>query len=138
MQAPFSKDLQEKLFYAAAKGLTDGKAAANFKSEAAFKDAVSNVFQQHFDDIFKNSISPNGSSLNNDTKWLGAFFQNAMFSQPPGTKASDVLATVYTRMAGIAKATDLMHSGKKLTADEQALVDQYKQWSPRGADWKTD
>jgi hypothetical protein len=136
-QAPFSKELQEKLFYAAAKGLTDSKAAANFKSDVAFKDAISNVFLQHFDDIFKNSISPNGSSLNNDTKWLGSFFQNTMFSQPPGTKASDVLATVYTRMAGVAKATDLINSGKSLSKDEQALVDQYKQWSPLGANWKS-
>lgn len=136
--APYSQELQESLFYAAAKGLTDSKAAENFKSNVEFKDAISSVFLNHFDDIFKNSISPNGSSLNGETNWLGAFFENTMFSQPPGTKASDVLATVYSKVAGIAKATDLIRSGKQpLTADEQKLVDDYYNSSPKGKGWET-
>lgn len=136
--APYSQDLQESLFYAAAKGLTDSKAASNFESNVEFKDALSNVFLQHFDDIFKNSISPNGAGLNGDTQWLGAFFENTMFAQPPSNLASDVLATVYSKIAGIAKATDLIGSNKQpLTAEEQALVDEYRSSSPLGANWQT-
>lgn len=136
--APYSQDLQQKLFYAAAKGLTDSTAAQNFKSDVAFKDALSTVFLQHSDDIFKNSISENGSSLTGDTQWLGKFFQNTMFSQPPSTKSSDVMATVYSKVAGIAKATDLIRSGKSpLTAEEQALVDNYYKSSPKGQGWQT-
>lgn len=137
-QAPFSRELQQSLFYAAAKGLTNSKAAENFKSDVGFKDALSTVFLHNFDDIFKNSISPNGASLTGETKWLGSFFENVMFSQPPGTKASDVLATVYSKVAGIAKATDLIRRGKQpLTAEEQKLVDDYKTASPLGANWET-
>lgn len=136
--APYSQDLQQKLFYAAAKGLTNPTAASNFESNVAFKDALSTVFLQHFDEIFKNSISPNASSLNGDTEWLGAFFENTMFAQPPSTKAADVLATVYSKVAGLAKATDLIRSGKQpLTAEEQKLVDDYNTSSPRGAGWET-
>ena len=136
--ALYPSDLQQKIFYAAAKGLTDPKAAENFKSDTVFKDALSSIFLYHFDDIFKNSISDNGSSLTGDTEWLGAFFENTMFAQPPSHKASDVLATVYSKVAGLAKATDLIASGKQpLTAEEQALVDEYNASSPKGEAWRT-
>lgn len=136
--ALYPGDLQQKIFYAAAKGLTDPKAAENFKSDTVFKDALSGIFLHHFDAIFKNSISDNGSSLTGDTEWLGAFFENTMFAQPPSHKASDVLATVYSKVAGLAKATDLIASGKQpLTAEEQALVDDYNNSSLKGANWRT-
>lgn len=61
-----------------------------------------------------------------------------MFAQPPSHKASDVLATVYSKVAGLAKATDLIASGKQpLTAEEQALVDEYNSSSPKGESWRT-
>lgn len=137
-EALYPQELQEKLFFAASESLTDSNISEKFENDVYFKNSLSKVFLNNFDEIFKNSISGNGASINGTSKWLGAFFENSLFAQPPSDLASDVLATVYSKIAGLAKATDLIASHKSpLTAEEQQLVNDFYASSPEGREWST-
>lgn len=137
-EALYPQELQEQLFFAASEALTDSSIFEKFESDVYFKNSLSKVFLNNFDAIFKNSISENGASITGTSGWLSAFFENSLFAQPPSSLASDVLATVYSKVAGLAKATDLIASGKQpLTAEEQQLVDDFYASSPEGAEWST-
>ena len=121
-QAPFSRDLQVKLFNAASQGLDDPKALENFKDNTAFKTAISDVFIANRDDIFNSvSSSENGAITENGEKGLERFFQTTLMTPPRGDNYEKLSHSVFSF---INDATTAL-SDPKLKSGDRAAFDAF-------------
>ena len=120
-QAPFSRDLQVKLFNAASLGLDDSKAFGNMKGNVAFKNALSEVFIANRDDILKSvSSSENGAITENGEKGLERFFQTTLMTPPRGDNYEKLSHSVFSF---INDATTALSDPKIKSGDRAAFAE---------------
>lgn len=103
--APFSKQLQQRLFIAAGEGLRNGDAFENFKNDKIFKDSLSEIFINNGASILK-SQAPDGAFTDSD--FIGGLtktFELTLFTQNPGGLRDDLMQSVVKTMGSVGDAS---------------------------------
>lgn len=100
-----SPELQSAMFSAVSRGLSDPAAFANFRGDATFKEALSNLFINNSDQLL-HSYAPDGAFSDPAvTGGMTKFFELALFTQDPGANREQLMEHVLTTMADVGNAS---------------------------------
>lgn len=103
--APFSPELQNRLFNATVNGLNSSEAFDNFKDNPAFKDELSKLFIRNGSDILK-SQAPDGAFQSADfISGMTKFFELTLFSPKGGELRDDLMKSVIDTMGNVGDAS---------------------------------
>jgi hypothetical protein len=103
--APFSPELQNRLFNAVVGGLNDTEAFNNFKENPAFKDELSKLFMRNGSEILKQN-APDGAFQNADfITGMTKFFELTLFSPKGGELRDDLMKSVIDTMGNVGDAS---------------------------------
>jgi hypothetical protein len=103
--APFSSELQNKLFNAAVGGLNNSKAFANFRENPAFKDELARLFIRNGAEILKNQAPDGAFQDSNFITGMTKFFELTLFSPKGGELRDDLMASVLRTMGNVGDAS---------------------------------
>ncbi len=103
--APFSPELQNRVFNAAINGLNNDKAFDNFRNNPTFKDQLSKLFINNGADILK-SQAPDGAFQNADfITGMTKFFELTLFSPKGGELRDELMSSVIKTMGNVGDAS---------------------------------
>lgn len=103
--APFSKELQQRIFIAISKGLTNGDAFNNFRDNKIFKDNLSEIFIHHGKEILK-AQAPDGAFTDSSfISGMTKFFEMTLFTKNPGGLRDQLMQSVIKTMSDVGDAS---------------------------------
>ncbi|HVE55805.1 MAG TPA: hypothetical protein VNB22_03190 [Pyrinomonadaceae bacterium] len=103
--APFSPELQNRVFNAAVNGLNNSKAFDNFRENPAFKDELSKLFINNGAEILKGQ-APDGAFQNADfITGMTKFFELTLFSPKGGELRDELMSSVVKTMGNVGDAS---------------------------------
>lgn len=103
--APFSKELQQRVFNAVNKGLRNSDAFDNFKDNKTFKDNLSKIFINHGAEILK-AQAPDGGFQNADfVSGMVKFFEMTLFTKNAGGLRDELMQSVIKTMGNVGDAS---------------------------------
>jgi hypothetical protein len=101
------KALRTDMFDAAASALTNNDVRKNFQSDTIFKDGMSQIFMEDFDNIINSGLGSNGAGFDDVTfqPALERFFQVALLTPPPGDYSSELSSFLSNKITDLASGT---------------------------------
>jgi hypothetical protein len=105
--APFSPELQNRIFNAVAGGLNNSEAFDNFRENHVFKDELSKLFIRNGAEILK-SQAPDGAFQNADfITGMTKFFELTLFSPKGGEMRGRLMESVVRTMGNVGDASKI-------------------------------